>query len=135
MAMNPIDQDLAGAYKRHGGAGKAWKHLATSRGKKLKEKGGEMVDYFKNKISGMKDTAAGTMKGAALGASAGASIGGALGKLRGKTESNPMKKFKNTMPMKKGLPSAKFKTSMPMKTIGGDSQKNLLKKMMQRKSK
>lgn len=54
MAMNAVDKDLAGAYKRHGGPLKAWKHFGKSRGKKALGKGKDMISYFKNKIGDMK---------------------------------------------------------------------------------
>lgn len=49
--MNPIDQDLSDAYKRHGGALNAWKHL----GKKVASKaGGAIMSGAKkvNKLTG-----------------------------------------------------------------------------------
>lgn len=57
--MNPIDQDLANAYQRHGGRLKAWKHL----GKKVAggvadavKKGGKAVSsYFTEKLKKKKE--------------------------------------------------------------------------------
>lgn len=54
MAMNPIDQDLANAYKRHGGRLKAWKHLGKKTAGSVKDavaKGGKAVgSYFADKL-------------------------------------------------------------------------------------
>lgn len=56
--MNPIDQDLASAYKRHGGALKAWKHLGKKTAGGVKDavkKGGKAVgSYFANKLKDRK---------------------------------------------------------------------------------
>ncbi len=52
--MNAIDQDLASAYERHGGAVKAWKHLGKKTAGSVKDavkKGGKAVgDYFTEKM-------------------------------------------------------------------------------------
>lgn len=56
MAMNPVDQDLASAYKRHGGPLKAWKHFGKKTAGSVKDavkKGGKAVgSYFADKLKG-----------------------------------------------------------------------------------
>lgn len=60
MTMNPIDQDLANAYQRHGGRLKAWKHL----GKKVaggvtdavKKGGSAVATYFVDKLKKAKQS-------------------------------------------------------------------------------
>jgi hypothetical protein len=58
MSMNAIDQDLASAYERHGGALKAWKHLGKKTAGSVKDavkKGGKAVgSYFTNKLKDRK---------------------------------------------------------------------------------
>ena len=54
MGMNIIDQELASAYKRHGGRGKAWKHLGKKTAGSIKDavkKGSKAVgSYFIDKL-------------------------------------------------------------------------------------
>ena len=57
--MNPIDQDLANAYQRHGGRLKAWKHLGKKVAGGVKEAvktGGKAVaSYFTDKLKKKKE--------------------------------------------------------------------------------
>lgn len=58
MAYNSIDQDLASAYKRHGGRMKAWKHLgkktAGSVGDAIKKGKKAVGSYFTEKLKDKK---------------------------------------------------------------------------------
>ena len=131
MAMNPVDGDLAGAYKRHGGPIKAWKHFGKSRFNKAKDKGSDMVDYFKNKMKEkgtvrydrseyLKNAASkGSDKGVAMKAKGmkKAASAGASKAIRGKMNDTRMKR---TAPLQ-------AKKNMPLKSIEGKLKKAKLK--------
>lgn len=117
MAKNAVDQDLSSAYKRHGGPLKAWKHFGKSRGKKLKDKGKDMIEHFTSKIAGMKEGAAAATKGAVKGSSA----GGTSKAIRGRMNEARMDKMTKTAPL------ANFKKTMPNRAPGRMPKKPVLK--------